>query len=209
MACVRKRRGKWTLDYTDQHGHRRREAVDGNKKDAQRLLAKRLQEIGRGTLAMPRITKAVAFHEAAHAVIRVAVGLGPTTTEVRPDGSGISHGLGAITSKNQFEVWDLVAVGLAGTFAEARVTKQSVGSIVLSGGMHDWQDQGDRIRWLVATGYAADEHAAWRRAEEEATQRVNEHWPSIEKLAKHLLRNPRIEAHELRQLLDSGRGATT
>jgi hypothetical protein len=48
VATVVKRRGKWTLDYRDQHGKRRWEATDGNRKQAELLLAERLQEIGRG-----------------------------------------------------------------------------------------------------------------------------------------------------------------
>jgi integrase len=48
MACVVKRRGKWTLDYRDQHGRRHWETTDGNRKDAELLLAKRLQEVSRG-----------------------------------------------------------------------------------------------------------------------------------------------------------------
>jgi hypothetical protein len=48
MACVVKRRGKWVLDYRDQHGRRHWETTDGNKKDAELLLAKRLQEVSRG-----------------------------------------------------------------------------------------------------------------------------------------------------------------
>jgi integrase len=48
MATVTKRRGKWTLDYYDQHNKRRWEATDGNKKAAELLLAQRLQEIGKG-----------------------------------------------------------------------------------------------------------------------------------------------------------------
>jgi hypothetical protein len=34
MATVTKRRGKWTLDYYDQHGKRRWETTASNKKKA-------------------------------------------------------------------------------------------------------------------------------------------------------------------------------
>lgn len=47
MACVRQRRGKWLLDYRDQQGRRHWETTRGSKKDAERLLAQRLVEIGR------------------------------------------------------------------------------------------------------------------------------------------------------------------
>jgi len=48
MACVRNRRGKWCLDYRDQDGKRRWETTDLNKKEANLLLAQRIQEIGKG-----------------------------------------------------------------------------------------------------------------------------------------------------------------
>lgn len=63
MACVRRRRGKWCLDYRDQQGRRHWETTSGNRKAADRLLAQRLQEIGRGTYAPVR--EQVTFDEAA------------------------------------------------------------------------------------------------------------------------------------------------
>ncbi len=47
MACIRQRRGKWILDYRDQHGRRHWETVTGSKRDAEQRLARRLVEIGR------------------------------------------------------------------------------------------------------------------------------------------------------------------
>jgi len=46
MACVSKRRGKWVIDYRDQHGIRRWETVEGTRKDADERLARLIQEIG-------------------------------------------------------------------------------------------------------------------------------------------------------------------
>ena len=40
MACIRKRRGKWVIDYRDVLGKRRWETVQGNRKDAEDRLAK-------------------------------------------------------------------------------------------------------------------------------------------------------------------------
>lgn len=48
MACIRKRRGKWVLDYRDQHGERHWETVEGSRKDAESVLADRIKEIGKG-----------------------------------------------------------------------------------------------------------------------------------------------------------------
>jgi len=39
MACVKKRRGKWVVDYRDTEGHRRWVTVDGNRDDAEQVLS--------------------------------------------------------------------------------------------------------------------------------------------------------------------------
>jgi hypothetical protein len=37
MACIRKRRGRWCLDYRDQSNRRHWETTKGNRKEAERL----------------------------------------------------------------------------------------------------------------------------------------------------------------------------
>jgi integrase len=54
MACVVKRRGKYVLDYRDQYNVRHWESTDGNKKEAEAILAKRLVDIGKGTHIAPK-----------------------------------------------------------------------------------------------------------------------------------------------------------
>lgn len=49
MACVRKRRGKWVIDFYDQFGKRHWETVGTNKKEAEEKLATRLLEISSST----------------------------------------------------------------------------------------------------------------------------------------------------------------
>ena len=46
MSCVRKRRGKWVIDFYDQLGHHW-ETVGTNKKDAEEKLAERSLEVGK------------------------------------------------------------------------------------------------------------------------------------------------------------------
>jgi len=65
MACISKRRGKWVLDFYDHQGKRRVQTVDGTRKDAERLLAKRIQEIGRGDYQAER--EQMLFQELAQA----------------------------------------------------------------------------------------------------------------------------------------------
>jgi len=40
MACIKKRRGKWVVDYRDTEGHRRWVTVEGNRDDAEQVLGK-------------------------------------------------------------------------------------------------------------------------------------------------------------------------
>jgi len=49
MACVKKRRGKWVIDFYDQFGKRHWETAGTNKKEAEELLAQRLIEVGKET----------------------------------------------------------------------------------------------------------------------------------------------------------------
>jgi integrase len=49
MACVRKRRGKWIIDYYDQFGRRHWETVGTNKKEAEEKLAEKTIEIRKGS----------------------------------------------------------------------------------------------------------------------------------------------------------------
>jgi integrase len=49
VACVRKRRGKWVIDYYDDTGKRRWETIGTNKKAAEEILAERMVELRKGT----------------------------------------------------------------------------------------------------------------------------------------------------------------
>ncbi len=68
MACIRKRRGHWCLDYRDQLGHRHWETTKDNRKEAERLLAERVREISRGTYRRP--AEQVSFEDLAQAFLK-------------------------------------------------------------------------------------------------------------------------------------------
>jgi integrase len=72
MACVRKRLvGKsyrWVMDYRDQQGRRHWETTKGNRKEAERLLAERVRQIGRGTYRPP--AEQVTFEELGSAYLK-------------------------------------------------------------------------------------------------------------------------------------------
>ena len=81
MACVKKRRGKWTLDYRDQHGKRKWEATNLNKRDAQLLLAERLQSIGKGEFISKKDEKSFDDLVDAYKVAHIDVDLRKTTVK--------------------------------------------------------------------------------------------------------------------------------
>jgi len=62
MACIRKRRGKYVLDFYDQYGERHWETVGTSKKEAEERLAQRLIEIGKGRYVTPQDRK-ITFKE--------------------------------------------------------------------------------------------------------------------------------------------------
>ena len=78
MACIRKRRGKWVLDYRDQQGRRHWETAEGNRKAADELLAQRIREVGRGTYQAPH--ELVDFDALAAAYLQHAKGATRETT---------------------------------------------------------------------------------------------------------------------------------
>jgi hypothetical protein len=70
MACIRKRRGHWCLDYRDQQGRRHWETTKGNHKEAERLLAERVREVSRGTYRGP--PERASFEDVAQAYLKHA-----------------------------------------------------------------------------------------------------------------------------------------
>lgn len=148
-----------------------------------------------------RISRAVAIHEAAHAVARLHVGAPATPVEVRPNGAGLTDGTlerWVCRSTGQYAAWDKLTVTLAGGCAEARASKRSPLMVFLSGGASDdYANAQPVIGWLVEQGYAQDEHQAWSRAEAETKAFVREQWASIERVADMLQRHGRLEGHEV------------
>lgn len=53
---------------------------------------------------------------------------------------------------------------LAGTFAEARVSKRSARSVFLAGGADDYAVAIKMVEWLSVKGYAHSRTHAWERA---------------------------------------------
>jgi len=79
MAKVVKRRGKWVIDYYDQHRKRHVETTYGNKREAEALLAERIQEVNGGTYQSKRDQLTFAELVEAYRAAHINVNLKPTT----------------------------------------------------------------------------------------------------------------------------------
>jgi hypothetical protein len=148
------------------------------------------------------LSKASAFHEAAHAVARLYVGARATDVEIRNDGSGLSHGTGELweAGYGQYALWNFLLYALAGPYAEARVSHRDRVLVMFTRGAEDYRATQEPIAWLVARGYAATERAAWRHAESETLVFLRERWPAITRVAAALLKSGRLSALEVHEL---------
>ncbi len=148
--------------------------------------------------------KGSAFHEAAHAVMRGRIGLEPTAIEIHHNGEGFTHGTGEpYMSRGQYEVWDQVVYSLAGVYAEARACKISVVAAMLMGGHEDLRRAKEALLWLVTKGYAADDRAAWRRAEDATRDAIRETWPCIKAIAERLRQTGQLKAAEVAEIMEA------
>lgn len=155
---------------------------------------------------MKRITKAVAFHEAGHAVIKWAVGIETRDVYVNHDGTGMTEGTGEVLRyATQYGVWDLIATHLAGPFAEAKASRKSckrATDVLNFGGGTDYHQAAEGICWLVKRGYATNEDAAWERAAMEVAGWIKKHWPSIQEVAHQLMQRGRLTAKEIQAICE-------
>ena len=148
------------------------------------------------------LSRASAFHEAAHAVARLYVGARATDVEIRNDGSGLSHGTGELwaAGHGQYASWNLLLYTLAGPYAEARVSHRDRVLVMFTRGADDYRAAQESIAWLVARGYVATERAAWGRAESETLMLLRDRWPAITRVAAALLSSGRLSALEVHEL---------
>jgi hypothetical protein len=128
----------------------------------------------------------VAYHEAGHAVVGVAVGrvLGDVSLET---------GTCTFTSEDPLDA--VVASAFAGAVADAR-------------GMGSYSDSAGAFDQFNAEGLArakypgeTERDAYLRRMAKRAVALVDEHWPAIERLAAYLLERGGADGAEVRRLV--------
>jgi hypothetical protein len=152
----------------------------------------------------PRFPLTAAFHEAGHAVARLHVGAPPTATWIAPDGRGVSEGTGTrwtSASPGYHAAWDLLLVLLAGPHAEAKQAQRSRAFVMRSSGAQDFAEAKPIVAALVRRGYADDELAAWRRADQDVRRFVQSRWPAVASLAWALACAGRVPAEDLVRLV--------
>ena len=175
-----------------------------------------------------RQQRRAAYHEAGHVVVRSVVGLVACPVEIHADGSGIAHGTGLKREVDRYGAESLILMSLAGPIAEARAAHCSLFEVWLGGGTTDIAEatqllarvtaSKQRVRELMYDSMlrspdvapeiklAAEQsltapHEDLDHYNDWSSQLVREYWPAIERVARALLRTPRLEAAEVRDLV--------
>jgi hypothetical protein len=135
-----------------------------------------------------------AYHEAAHAVVALALGAELQCVEIFPDGSGVTR---VCWSQDATE---RALILFAGTIAEARYRKRSPWEpLVHDGSMHDWLALCALAGSVSAeTDSSDDPLEEWERAARAAVRRC---WAAISRVAAVLCARGRLSGAEVSELV--------
>jgi hypothetical protein len=135
--------------------------------------------------------RTVAFHEAGHAVARIALGEPATLTELRSNGGGASLMVAGLMDVRKY-----IFIALAGPYAQSRAANQSIAEVVAGGGVQgDFEKaHGAAMRASRDEAEAKELFVALRDAVEEF---VGEYWPQITNVAHALMETGRVEPDKL------------
>lgn len=136
----------------------------------------------------------VAYHEAGHAVVRVALGLEPCPVEIRTDGTGLAHGTERLEHGDRWIIERQILWTLAGPVAEARAARCSLISVFWGGGASDWAHARERLATPCPYLNDLDSYEQWAR------ELVGEHWQGIERVAVALLERGRLDGSTVADL---------
>jgi len=144
--------------------------------------------------------KAIAFHEAAHAVARLHVGA--PATAVRIVGGGYTHGSRRWPGRGQERIWKWLLVLFAGSYAQAFMSRRSFARTIKTFGKLDLKEAARAIRWLVQRGYARNSLLALERVHWETFAFLALRWDAIERVADALHERGRLTARQVRSLAE-------
>jgi hypothetical protein len=143
-------------------------------------------------------SRAVAFHEAAHAVARLHVGAPATAVRIIP--TGFTHGTRRWAGRGQDRVWSWILVLFAGSYAQAWVSRRRLDRVIITSGKLDLEEAAPAVAWLVRRGYARNRMEALTRIHWETLMFLALRWNAIERVAAALLRDGRLSGSRVRAL---------
>lgn len=144
-----------------------------------------------------RFPRAAAYHEAAHAVGRVAMGFPPTAVALGRSGGGITHGSGGIQALDQHGAWALLVCLFAGASAEARVSRRSRAAVLWASGRSDLEEAAPVICWLVDRRHAKSRRVALLRVDVQTRIFLRLGWPAIDRVARRVRLTGRLSARQI------------
>jgi hypothetical protein len=150
--------------------------------------------------------RAAAFHEAAHAVARLQiVGAPATAIEITRTGAGRTHGTGRrwVVGRGPRLAWNLILYALAGSYAEACVSRRSLARILATAGRGDLAKAAPAVVWLVAHGHARNTRPALDHAHRELIVFLAQHWDAVESVAAALREHGRLNGRQVRILMSA------
>jgi hypothetical protein len=146
----------------------------------------------------PRQSRAVAFHEAAHAVARLHVGAPATAVRIVPN--GFTHGARRWAGRGQDRVWNWILVLFSGSYAEAFVSGRRLDRVAITSGKRDFEEAAPAVAWLVRRGYVRNPIEVLIRAHSATLIFLALRWNAIECVAAALLRDGRLTGRRVRAL---------
>ena len=145
--------------------------------------------------------KAAAFHEAAHAVARVHVGVRATAVELRGAGGGYTHGSrSGWPGRGQRRMWTWLLVLFAGSYAQAYACRRSLHRTLITSGKLDLEEAKPAIDWLVHRGHARRSLDVLARTHFATCAFLLLRWDAIERVAAALLEEGRLTPRQVRAI---------
>jgi ATP-dependent Zn protease len=167
---------------------------------SQRAAISRIKITGGGVTGLPMRIRNVAYHEAGHAVIGVAVGMPLARVTIRPRGNSLVDGKTMWRHGSRSPLLSQVIVDYAGFSAERRIDA----SVRWEEGVDDHDVLEDKIlrgQWADSEEAVADAYRFMRKVKKASAALVTRHWKAIITVAEELLRKQTLTGKQVRELV--------
>jgi hypothetical protein len=151
---------------------------------------------------MPRTRiaiRAIAFHEAAHAVARLHVGEPAIALKITPT-SGFTHGARKWHGRGEARMWKWLLVHFAGSYAQAFASRRSLWRTFKYSGKLDLAEAAPAVSWLVKHCYVRTRMEVLRRVHAATLAFLMFRWDAIDRVATGLLKDGKLSARRVRSL---------